>query len=338
MKIANIMAGAKVGGAELFFERFNSALAELKDFSVLPIIRQDKARADRLRTENLTPKELSFGGPLDFITRFRLRKLLNEYKPDVVMAWMSRAAMHTPKGDWTLIARLGGYYDLGYYKNCDHLVGNTQDIVDWIISEGWPSDRAHYLPNFCPDFSKATVFRPSTIPKDAKLILTAGRLHTDKAFDVLIKALSYLPKAHLLIVGEGPERSSLELQASALSIEDRVHMPGWSQEMPSLFAACDIFVCPSRIEPLGNVVIEAFSAGKPIVAAASKGPKVLISDEQSGLLAPLENAEILAQQIERVLNDPQLAERLSKVARLEFEQKYAKKPVMARWVEFLEKI
>jgi hypothetical protein len=46
------------------------------------------------------------------------------------------------------VARLGGYYDLRYYRRCDHLIANTRDIVDYIVRSGWAAERVHYLPNF----------------------------------------------------------------------------------------------------------------------------------------------------------------------------------------------
>ncbi len=128
------------------------------------------------------------------------------------------------------------------------------------------------------------------VPDGAKLVLALGRLHRNKGFDVLIRALARLPDAHALIAGEGPERAALAALARAEGVAARVHMPGWREDTAALLAACDVLACPSRQEPLGNVVIEGWSARVPVVAAAAQGPAELILPGQDGLLVPCENA------------------------------------------------
>src|SRR5271157_4665076 len=138
MKSAQVMAGSPAGGAELFFERLTVALAASGE-TILPVIRRNAARAARLAAGGLKPMQLGFGGPLDLLTGPLLRAALRRFAPRVVVAWMNRAAHFTPRGHWVLAGRLGGYYDLAYYKNCDHLIGNTRGIVQWIAGQGWPA-------------------------------------------------------------------------------------------------------------------------------------------------------------------------------------------------------
>ena len=83
------MAGAPIGGAEAFYERATIALHHAGDV-VLPIIRRDAERAARLSRAGLQPVELAFGGALDLFTKPRVRRALQDFKPDVVMAWMQR--------------------------------------------------------------------------------------------------------------------------------------------------------------------------------------------------------------------------------------------------------
>ena len=146
------MAGARTGGAELFFERLTAALQRAGD-AVLPVIRRDPGRAARLRRPGCAPEQLGFGGALDLLTRPRLARILRGFRPSVVVAWMNRGARATPRGDWVTAGRLGGYYDLRYYRCCEELIGNTRGIAAWISGQGWPADRVHYLPNFAPDLA-----------------------------------------------------------------------------------------------------------------------------------------------------------------------------------------
>ena len=326
------MAGAPAGGAELFFERLCVALARASE-TVLPIIRREADRARRLDAGGVRPVQLGFGGRLDLITGPRLRRALRRFAPDIAIAWMNRAAGFAPTGPWVLAGRLGGYYDLGYYRRCDHLIGNTRGLVAWMRSQGIAAERTHYLPNFAADLAGAA---PASLGIPAgPLLLALGRLHRNKAFDVLIRALPLLPGVQAVIAGAGPERDALEAVARGEGVADRVHLPGWRSDTAALLAAADLLVCPSRVEPLGNVVIEAWSAERPVIAAAAAGPRELIRPEQDGLLVPLEDPDALAAAIGRVLEDRALAGRLAAAGRARYAAEFAEAPVVARWRAFL---
>jgi glycosyltransferase involved in cell wall biosynthesis len=330
MRIAQIMAGAPHGGAEAFYERLCLALHDAGE-QVLPIIRRDAGRAATLRAGGLAPVELGFGGPLDLLTGPRLRGALTGFAPAVAIAWMNRAAGFAPKGAWTLVGRLGGYYDLKYYRRCDHLVANTRDIVRWIVAQGWPEARTHYLPNFADDLAGVA---PAALPGGTRL-LAMGRLHRNKGFDIALRALASLPGAHLSIAGEGPERAALASLAAELGVTDRVTFLGWRSDIGALLAGCDIFVCSSRHEPLGNIVLEAWSAARPVVAAAAQGPTELVTDDETGLLVPVEDAGALASAVAALAADPQRAARLAQSGRAAYERDFAKAAVVARWRDFL---
>jgi len=343
IRLANIMAGAKHGGAEAFYERLTLALHGAGD-EVLPIIRRDPERAARLAAGGLSPVELRFGGPFDLITRPRIGLLLKKFQPGVVMAWMNRAGSKTPPAPdpypgepqlWPTVGRLGGYYDLKYYRSCDHLVGNTRDLRDWIVAQGCPAENAHYLPNFAADFAGAA---PAALPGAGPRLLAMGRLHRNKGFDVAISALALVPGATLCIAGEGPEREALTALARERGVADRVHLLGWREDIGALLAACDLFLCPSRHEPLGNIVLEAWSASRPVIAAAAQGPSELIEDGETGLLVPLESADALAGAINAALADPRAAARLADNGRKIFEKNFAEAPVLAQWRDFLHKV
>jgi glycosyltransferase involved in cell wall biosynthesis len=322
------MAGAPAGGAELFFERLCTALAA--EDEVLPIIRRDAARAARLREAGLAPVQMRFG----LATRWRLARRLHAFAPRVAVAWMGRAASVAPRGRHILVGRLGGTYDLRRFAHCDHLVGNTRGMAAWIIARGFPPGRVHVLENFSPDFSGAA---PAAlpVPAGAPVVLAMGRLHRAKGFDILIAALTRLPGVHAVVAGEGPERAALESLALRAGVADRVHWLGWRSDTAALLAACDVYVCPSRLEPLGNVILEAFSAGKPVVAAMAAGPMELIEPGRTGVLVALESGIALAAGIEGVLGNQAMAAALARAGRNRWERDFAPASVVAKWRAFL---
>ena len=99
-------------------------------------------------------------------------------------------------------------------------------------------------------------------------------------------------------------------------------------------SAARVLVCSSRIEPLGNVVIEAFSAGIPVVASAIQGPEELLDGTRDGLLAPVEDDFILTAKIGDILESSALAHELGDNARKRFEAEFSEKIVLAKWDRF----
>ena len=115
-------------------------------------------------------------------------------------------------------------------------------------------------------------------------------------------------------------------------------MPGWAADPGGLIRACTILVCPSRHEPLGNVVIEGFSATRPVVAAAAQGPTELIRTLDNGVLAPLEDDVGLAAALSEVLDTPSLAQRIAQAGRQDYDTAFAAPPVLAAWQQFLSTV
>jgi glycosyltransferase involved in cell wall biosynthesis len=336
MRVAQIMAGAPAGGAELFFERLSIALAGAGD-EVLPVIRRNAGRAGRLRVAGLQPVELGFGGALDLATRWRVRAALGRFKPRVAVAWMGRAAAAAPQGDWVLAGRLGGTYDLRRFRRCDHVVANTHGLVRWITDQGWPAGRAHYLPNFVPDLGQANPVPRAAIgvPEGAGMVLALGRLHRNKGFDTLIQAMALMPGVHLVVAGEGQDREVLATLAERQGLSERMHLLGWREDTGGLLGAADVLVCASRVEPLGNVIIEGWAARQPVVSTAAAGPCELIRDGEDGVLVPIDDSPALAEAIRSLLQDRARARALAAAGRVRYETEFSEQPVLARWREFL---
>jgi glycosyltransferase involved in cell wall biosynthesis len=343
-RLLQAIAGAERGGAEIFFVRLAAALQRAGERQRV-LIRKNSARAQSLRAAGVAVSELPFGGVFDLATRRGLRREIATWSPHIVMTWMSRATRHCPPGDFVHVARLGGYYDLKYYRSCDYLVCNTHAILEYAVAGNWPSDRVAYLPNFVPDASASRELPIGAGARHAAppLAVALGRLHPNKGFGLLLEALALTREVHLWIVGEGLLRPQLEGLAARLGITDRVSFLGWREDAPSLLARADLLVCPSLYEPLGNVVIEAWSAGLPVVATASDGPASLIEDGVSGILVPLPDRShgdpsALARSIERVCDDAALRAQLGEGGRRAYEAAFTEEIVVSRYRQFFDRI
>jgi glycosyltransferase involved in cell wall biosynthesis len=339
-RLLQAIAGARHGGAETFFVRLATALERAGETQRV-LIRRDAARSQSLRAAGVAVAEHRFGGPLDLATRLAFRHEIARWHPDIVLTWMSRATRLCPRGDFMHVARLGGYYDLKYYRRCDRLIGNTAAIVDYAVEAGWPRDRIEHLPNFVPDARPVALQRRAAGEYPCGLAL--GRLHPNKGFALLLEALALTHKVRLAIAGEGPLRPSLEALAARLGVAGRVRFLGWREDVPALLANADFLVCPSLHEPLGNVVIEAWSAGIPVVATASDGPRGLIRDGENGLLVPLPTEPgggpaVLAAAIEKLCDDPVLRWRLGEAGRSAYEAEFTEAAVVARYRNFFDRL
>ena len=337
MTVLHILGSARDGGAETYFLDLVTALhAEEGDQAAA--LRAHPRREDALDAAAVPFATAPFGGPLDLRTRPRLRRFAREEEARLTVAWMNRAARFTPSGS-PRIGRLGGYYDLKYYRGFDHLVANTVGIGDWMVREGWPAGRRSVIPNFAePHPGEPAPRAAQDTPEGVPLLLAMSRLHPAKGLDVLLRALVRLPEAWLWIAGSGPLEAELKAQALALGVAGRVRFLGWRADASALYRAADVTVFPSRFEPLGNTVIQAWAHGSPVVAAAAQGPSALIEDGEDGVLVPVEDDAALAQAVHRLLESRGLAARLAEAGLARATAGFGRRAVLARWRELFARL
>lgn len=131
------------------------------------------------------------------------------------------------------------------------------------------------------------------------LILAVGRLHAAKGFDVLLDAFARLSRrvsTHLLILGEGPQRSALEARRHALGLDAVVALPGFVRNPLAYMSRASVFVLSSRREGLPGALIEALANGTPVVATnCPSGPAEILDGGRFGRLVSPDDPESLAE-------------------------------------------
>jgi rhamnosyl/mannosyltransferase len=152
------------------------------------------------------------------------------------------------------------------------------------------------------------------------MILFVGVLRPYKGLDVLLRAMTEVAEAHLVIVGSDPERGHAAGLATRLGLSGRVTFAGVvsGSRLRVLLHACDLFVLPSldRREAFGIVQLEAMACGKPVISSdLATGVRLVNRDGETGLLVPPGNPEALAVAITRLLVDADLRTRLGQTAR-----------------------
>lgn len=338
MKIMQAIGGAGHGGAETFF--VNLALAfENAGFEQLIAARANDVRDTKLKEAGITPVSLKFGGALDWSSPRELKRLSKQFQPDIYLSWMSRAASMTPLGNFPKVARLGGYYKLKYFNKCDHLVGITKALCDYVIAEGWPADRVHYIPNFVNWIPVPAISRLEfDTPEDVPLLLALGRLHPIKGLDLAIRALAQIQDAYLWIAGTGPMKTELEVIANECGVTERVKFLGWRTDKEALLATADIAVFPSRQEGFGTVILEAWASGTPIAAARAQGPSAYIRHGETGMLSDIEDVNSLARNIQHLIDDPQLVGSIKSAGSQEYQNGFTEPSAVENWKNYFNSL
>lgn len=164
------------------------------------------------------------------------------------------------------------------------------------------------------------------IETSRRYVFAVGRVVEKKGFDLLLKGFSSIAHSHpgvdLVIGGDGEALPSLRELATRLDVADRVRFPGRLSraEVARAMAGADIVVMPSRLEPFGIVVLEAWRAGRPVVATSHGGPKEFIQDGESGLLVDPFDQVSLAAALDGLLVDTVRSGRLGAAGRRRVEE------------------
>lgn len=338
LNVITVCGASALGGSETFFVTLTLGLKRA-GVDVRSALKRNKLREQALREAGVPFQVLPFFRRFDWVTGPRFTRLAKSFRPDAVLTITGRGAAMTPPGDYALIGRLGGYYNFDYFRRCDYLVCNTLDLVRYVTEGGWAKERVFYIPNF-PHIDDAPAAARATLatPDGAPLAVALGRLHPNKAMDVLLKAAAQVPDLWVWIAGEGPDEPKLKKQARDLGIDGRVKFLGWRTDRGALLKAADICVFPSREEPFGNVVVEAWAYGAPLVAAASTGPAWLARNREDAILVPVDDAVALAEGIREVLASKTLADRLRENGRKRVEKEFSEAAVIGQYVEMFEKV
>jgi glycosyltransferase involved in cell wall biosynthesis len=320
----------KEGGAERFFVNLVQAFDERgmeQRFVVRPgrIWRDEIARIGPI-TENHY-RRLSLTTP---ILTWRTHRMIRRWQPDVIMAWMSRSSRLIPDYPPAVkLTRLGDYpRHLRHFRHNDAIVANTPGIAEKCRRLGWTGD-LRVISNFAREVTLAPVTRAEmSTPEDAFVIASAGRFVRRKSFETLVEAAAKIPGAWLWLMGDGEERAALEALAERLGIAARTRFTGWVDEPMNYIASASVFAMPSRHEPLGNVILEAWQTGVPAVSTRSEGPSWFIRDGEDALLCDIGDAAGMAAAITTIRDEPGLGARLAEAGRRRLDAEFAKGPVV----------
>lgn len=214
-------------------------------------------------------------------------------------------------------------------KGADRVVAVCDAFACDLRVAGVPESRISLRHNFVLPFSAppaeavAALRTRLGIPEGVQVILAVGRLSPEKGHADLLQALALVKQAdpaarfRLVVAGEGAERANLERQSHAMGLDGTVLLAGQQADVRPFYAMADLLVLPSHSEGSPNVLLEAMSAGLPIVATNAGGIAEIAADGDTALIVPARNPHALAAAIQRIQSNPDLARRLAVQAQRE---------------------
>ena len=255
---------------------------------------------------------VQFNLPVPFADPYTvLAALTLSHTPVIAVAHLPMAA---PRAGLDRLVRFNAGRLTAVVGVSEHAARQIEQLV------GLPPGGVRVAPNGVPEPAHPL---SAPVPPGRLVVGAVGRLDRQKGFDVLLRAVTDLPAVHVVLVGDGPERTALERLAAELRLTERVSMLGWSDDASGYLRSFDVLAVPSRYEGLPLVLLEAMLAGVPVVATDVGGIPDAVEHERSALLVPPDDVAALAAALGRLTAEETLRRRLAAAAQQEGRRRFS---------------
>ena len=294
---------------------------------------------------------------IDPLAYYRLNCLIRRLRPGLVHTWLfaanaygrqaalSAGVEHVIAGERCIDRWKAGHelaIDRYLARRTKRIVVNSTGVRNFYAKHGLPPEKFTVIPNGIGPYSATQpIARPKLLaelglPQDARLVGAVGRLWLQKRVKDMIWAADLLKSirddVHLLIMGDGPQRWRLERFRDLMEIPDRVHFLGHRDDVPRLLPHLDCLWLASDFEGMPNAVMEAMSAGVPVVATDIWGNRELVVHEKTGYLVPVADRVGFARRTNMLLNDGTLVRRLGEAGRRRMLEHFSIEKMVRRHV------
>ena len=276
---------------------------------------------------------------------YRLRQLLSQHRTDLVQSFLfhanlaarlaARTARVSPVVSGIRVAereqRWHLWADRLTRRWVDRYVCVSRSVAEFSVREaGLSKEKMVVIPNGI-DTSTYPAARPANlgplgISPGQQLVTYVGRLEPQKGLPWLLStAADWLHRrndCHLLLVGQGPQRSELERQVASAGLSHRVHFAGWRADVPEILAASRLLVLPSRWEGMPNVILQAMASRLAVVATDVEGIGELLGPDAVAQTVSYGDSSALSQRILGLLEDQGWAEELGRRNRMRVEKEF----------------
>ena len=333
IRILEAITPSRIGGAEVFVAELCAELPR-QGAHVELFCPAGRPFVEYAAKRGIQPITWSTAGKLDPVTVIRLARLMRTHGIDVIHTHLSTAsllgAFAARLAKRPSVAHVHGLNTATCFRYSSRIIAVSDAVKRHLTGQGIREEKiavAHNgvdLEKFEPEDPIAAKLRLGYDP-DAPLFGVFGRLSPEKGQRVAIEAmflvLKELPKARLVLAGQGRDWEGLHESAKALGIDDHVQFAGFIHSVRNLMSACDAVIVPSaRGEGFGLAAIEAMALERPVVATLTGGlPEIVVKGETGFLVAP-NDPNALAQAIIDLASDKSLRERLGTNGRLRVQE------------------
>jgi len=338
MRILFVNSIQMFGGGEVWMLRTLSALQN-RGHEVSLLCRPSTQLEREARAAGITVLTLKMRGDLDPVVIWKTARILRRNKIQIVLTNMDKelrfaglAALFAPgcaviprRGiDYPLKNRL--QYRLSYGYLADAVIANSQATKRALLRHSpWLAEgKVQVIYNGidpCPFMAppERDLRQEWGIPLTHRIIGFVGQLDERKGIDELLVAFAHVASSvnhvHLVLCGIGPLEDKIRQFAATNGLTDCVHLVGFHRQIPSVMQAIDCLVLPSHWEGFGIVLIEAMAAGKPCITTAISSMPEIVVDQTTGRIVPVGDSDALAEAMQQIVLDPELARRFGRCGR-----------------------
>jgi glycosyltransferase involved in cell wall biosynthesis len=351
------------GGAEKQMTLLAAGLPR-DEFDVhVAVLTQDGPFHEDLRRNEIPVSLIGKTWKVDPGAYLRLRRLVRALQPEVVQTWIFAANCYgrqaaiannvahivasercvDPWKTWHHLA-----LDRHYARRTQHVVVNSTGVQRFYEQHGIPSDKFVCIPNGiepspAPDpQTRERLLAELNIPAEARVIGAVGRLWPQKRYKDLIWSAELLRAGrgdvYLLIIGDGPERERLERYSRQVIPSGYVHFLGQRDDVARLLPHLDCFWLASGYEGQSNGLMEAMSAGLPVVASDIPGNRDLVIPDQTGFLVSVGDCGEFSRKTHRLLNEPELAKRMGRSGQQRMRDEFSVTKMVDRYAGFYREL
>lgn len=322
MAILNLMLGKGRGGLEQAALDYAEALA-LANRKAVTIVSPEAWALTALAGSGITHETMPNFSAWDPIAAYHLRRRAKRLGARAIICHGNRAlglSLRALKGHVPIIA-VAHNYSTRHFAKADACFAITEHIAQHLRLDG-----AHNI-SLMPNMVRipADIERPQS--NTPPVIGCMGRMVAKKGFRTFVDACAILRNRNVpyraILGGDGDEAEAIDNLIRGYGLESQVTRIGWVKDKAPFFESLDLFVLPSHHEPFGIVLIEAMSAGVPVISAKAEGPSEIITSGKNGLLVPIKDAEALAEALAELLAAPERARQLAEVGRAHVSEQYS---------------
>lgn len=304
--------------------------------------------------EGIPCRELQSRWWFDPFSAWRLASLVREFRPEVTHVWdldaLAHLAMATVRNsDLRRIATLlvSPPSVTRHLQGLDGYAIATEQLAHAYAERGIVAPRAAIVPPAITSdverrCSKSQFLSEMRLPHDAQLIVTVGPLVRGKRLDEaiwhyeLVRTLN--ERAVMLILGDGPDRLRLERYARLVSEPEVIKFLGYRDDIPAYLSLADVVWHTGEEAAISFAVLESMAAGVPVVASDVPINRSLIQQGETGYLAAAGSRAMFARYTLRVLENPDLAQRIGDAAAVEVQQKFSIEGMLSAYGEVYESV